>query len=246
MRGEVLFLLYLLILFLSNVLGAIGGFGAGLISIPFLTQLFDAKTVIMASTITCILNAWIVWENRRQIDWKHLKIIGGWLCLGLPFGVAGLKYIPVPELKLFLGVFMILLGIYGLLKQRYPSIENFRFSPPALRTILFAGGIIQGAISSGGSMVLLYTQQEIREKEKFRATLALLWTIVSVLTAAQYQISGTLHAEVWKLALSGFPAVLLGIYVGNRISKGLSREKFLSIIYLLILSAGILNCISYF
>ena len=227
MRGEVLLLLYLLILFLSNVLGAIGGFGAGLISIPFLTQLFDAKTVIMASTITCILNAWIVWENRREIDWKQLKIIGGWLCLGLPFGVAGLKYIPVPELKLFLGVFMILLGIYGLLKQKYPSIENFRFSPPALRTILFAGGIIQGAISSGGSMVLL-------------------WTIVSVLTAAQYQISGTLHAEVWKLALPGFPAVLLGIYVGNRISKGLSREKFLSIIYLLILSAGILNCISYF
>ena len=79
MRGEVLLLLYLLILFLSNVLGAIGGFGAGLISIPFLTQLFDAKTVIMASTITCILNAWIVWENRREIDWKQLKIIGGWL-----------------------------------------------------------------------------------------------------------------------------------------------------------------------
>lgn len=237
---------YLLILFLANILGAIGGFGAGLISIPFLTQLFDAKTVIMASTITCILNAWIVWENRKEIDWKQLKIIGGYLCLGLPLGVAGLKYMSVPQLKLFLGIFMILLGVYGLLKLKIPSLEAYRFSPLALRIILFLGGVIQGAISSGGSMVLLYTQQEIREKDRFRATLALLWTIVSILTVAQYQISGTLRGEAWKLAAVGFPAVLLGIYMGNKISKKLSKQMFLYVIYLLIMFAGILNCISYF
>lgn len=246
MSRELLIFLYLLILFLSNVLGAIGGFGAGLISIPFLTQLFDAKTVIMASTITCILNVWIVWENRKEIDWKQLKTIGGYMCLGLPVGVVGLKYMSVPQLKLFLGIFMILLGIYGLLKLKIPSLENYRFSNPALRFILFLGGVIQGAISSGGSMVLLYTQQEIREKDRFRATLALLWTIVSILTTVQYQISGTLHQGAWKLAAVGVPAVLLGIYIGNKISKSLSRRMFLYVIYLLILSAGILNCASYF
>ncbi len=246
MREEVLLLLYLLILFGANVLGSIGGFGAGLISIPFLTQLFDPKTVIMASTITCILNVWIAWENRRDIDWRELRTIGVYLCLGLPFGVAGLTYIPVPELKLFLGVFMILLGIYGLMKLKVPAVEHYRFSFPALRVILFAGGVLQGAISSGGSMVLLYTQQEIREKESFRATLALLWTIVSILTTVQYRISGALCQEAWKLALLGCPAVLLGIFLGNKISKGLSRRAFLYVIYLLILSAGILNCVSYF
>lgn len=246
MSQALILFLYLLILFLANVLGAIGGFGAGLISIPFLTQLLDAKTVIMASSVTCILNVWIVWENRKEIDWRQLKIIGGYMCLGLPAGVAGLKYMSVPQLKLFLGIFMILLGIYGLLKLKFPSLENYRFSSPALRIILFLGGVIQGAVSSGGSMVLLYTQQEIREKDRFRATLALLWTIVSILTVAQYRISGTLHKEVWKLAAAGFPAVLSGIYIGNRISKKLSKQMFLYVIHLLILSAGILNCISCF
>ncbi len=244
MSREALLMLYMLILFSANVLGAIGGFGAGLISIPFLTQLFDAKTVIMASTITCMLNVWLVWENRKNIDFRQLKIIGGYMCLGLPVGVAGLKYMSVPELKLFLGLFMILLGIYGLVKLRIPAIEKYRFSSPVLRVILFLAGVIQGAISSGGSLVLLYTQQEIREKDSFRATLALLWTLVSILTVTQYQISGTLCGEAWRLALTGFPAVLLGIYIGNKISRQLSRQVFLYVIHLLILSAGILNCIS--
>ena len=166
------------------------------------------------------------------------------MCLGLPVGVAGLKYMSVPELKLFLGLFMILLGIYGLVKLRIPAIEKYRFSSPVLRVILFLAGVIQGAISSGGSLVLLYTQQEIREKDSFRATLALLWTLVSILTVTQYQISGTLCGEAWRLALTGFPAVLLGIYIGNKISRQLSRQVFLYVIHLLILSAGILNCIS--
>ena len=244
MSKEILVLLYLLILFSANILGAIGGFGAGLISIPFLTQLFDAKTVIMASTITCILNVWIVWENRKDIDFGQLKIIGGFMCLGLPVGVMGLKYMSVPELKLFLGAFMILLGIYGLMKLRHPSLEKYRFSRPALRVILFLAGVIQGAISSGGSLVLLYTQQEIRKKDSFRATLALLWTLVSVLTVIQYQMTKTLNAEAWRLAAVGVPAVLFGIYIGNKVSRRLSRQHFLYVIYLLILSAGILNCIS--
>ena len=68
-------ILYLLILFGSNVLGAVGGFGAGMISIPFLTQLFDAKLVIMASTVTCILNFYIALENWKWIQWKKLLFI---------------------------------------------------------------------------------------------------------------------------------------------------------------------------
>ena len=52
MNDPLLLLCYMSILFAANVLGAVGGFGAGMISIPFLTQLFDAKAVIMASTMT--------------------------------------------------------------------------------------------------------------------------------------------------------------------------------------------------
>ena len=47
MNDPLLLLCYMSILFAANVLGAVGGFGAGMISIPFLTQLFDAKACLL-------------------------------------------------------------------------------------------------------------------------------------------------------------------------------------------------------
>lgn len=242
MNGMGIWICYAAILFASNVLGSVGGFGAGLISIPFLTQLMKPKLVIMASTVTCILNLSIAVSNRKWIDWKKLFIIGGLMCLGLPLGVWGLKEMSVSQLKLALGIFMILLGIYGLLKLWFPTVAEKKIPLPVLYLCLFLGGIVQGAISSGGGLVILYTQQEIQDKKSFRATLALLWSVVSIVTVVQYQVAGTLTGEVFQMAAIGAPAVLGGIYVGGRLCRRMSQRAFLYLIYILILTAGLMNC----
>ena len=235
---------YLLILFGANVLGAVGGFGAGMISIPFLTQIFDAKLVIMASTVTCILNIFIAVKGWGDIQWKKLGIITFFMCLGLPVGVWGLKSLSVPTLKLVLGIFMVLLGIYGLCKLNSEKLAKRVISKPVLYICLLLGGIVQGAISSGGSLILLYAQQEMPDKKGFRATLALLWSVVSVITVAQYGYAGTLTGEVFTMSAVGAPAVLFGIYVGGVLCRRLSQRMFQYIINILILAAGIINCVA--
>ena len=47
---------YLLILFVSNLLGSLAGFGAGLLRMPFLTPLFAGKMISIASPVPCLLN----------------------------------------------------------------------------------------------------------------------------------------------------------------------------------------------
>lgn len=235
---------YLLVLFFSNVLGAIGGFGAGLISMPFLTRMYDTKTVVMASSMMCVLNAAICLNNRDAINWKQLKVIAMWMCLGLPFGIAGLKIMNQAVLKLVLGIFMVVLGIYGLLKLRVPAVNRYRFSKNTLRVFLVAGGIVQGAISSGGCFILLYAQQNLEEKRVFRATLAFLWTVVSVVTVIQYGIFGTLTGDSVRLFALGTPAVLLGIWAGGSICRRLSQRVFQYLIYSFILAAGVFGLVS--
>ncbi len=232
---------YVLILFAANVLGAVGGFGAGMISIPFLIQLFDAKQVIMASTVTCILNLLIAWKNWKWIQWKKLWTIVAWMCLGLPIGVWWLKSLSVPVLKQILGIFMVVLGIYGLIKLRFSYFEKRKLPKPVLYLGLFLGGIVQGAISSGGSLVLLYAQQELPEKKGFRATQALLWSVISVIAVFQYWYAGTLTREVFTMAAIGAPAVLLGIFAGGLLCRRLSQRSFQYLINVLILVAGIIN-----
>lgn len=238
-------ILYVLILFGSNVLGSVGGFGAGLISIPFLTQLFDAKVVIMASTVTCILNFYIAVENRKWIQWKKLWKIVALMCVGLPFGVWILKILPVEILKFSLGIFMVLLGCYGLCKMRSKRLEEKKIALPILYAGLVLAGVIQGAISSGGSLVLLYAQQELPEKKSLRSTLALLWSAVSVIAVLQYWYAKTLTSQVFFMAGVGAPAVLAGIFTGSILCRKLSQRTFQYIIYLLILAAGLMNCIGF-
>ncbi len=138
---------YLLILFVSNLLGSLAGFGAGLLSMPFLTQLFDGKMIIIASTVTCLLNVYIAVIWRRHILWKKLEVIVIYMCIGLPFGVAFLKIMPVTVIKMTLGILMVVIGTYGLLKMNCRRVTEVCFGKWLLRLFLVAGGMAQGAVS---------------------------------------------------------------------------------------------------
>lgn len=234
--------LYMVIILCSNVLGSIAGFGAGMVSIPFLTQIFDAKTVIVASTLCCLLNVTIAVKNRASIDWKNLGSIVLYMCIGLPVGVWVFKVLPVAQLKLCLGVFMVALGIFGILRLRVPAVAGWKLGAVAKRVCLVAGGLFQGAVASGGSFVVLYAQQELTDKQEFRSTMALLWSIISALTVAQYLWLGEVTFQAVSLSLVGVPATLAGIWVGGKICRRLNRRTFLYLVNLLILAGGLINC----
>ncbi len=137
--------LYLLILFTANVLGSLAGFGAGLLSLPFLTQMFDAKMIIVASSMTCILNVYIAIRWWRNINWRKLGIILLYMCIGLPFGVVFLKVMPILVIKVTLGLLMIVIGIYGLIKLHNQKVASFYFGKWLQRFFLFAGGLPAGS-----------------------------------------------------------------------------------------------------
>lgn len=233
---------YLLILFVSNLLGSLAGFGAGLLSMPFLTQLFDGKMIIIASTVTCLLNVYIAVIWRRHILWKKLAVIVIYMCIGLPFGVAFLKIMPVTVIKMTLGILMVVIGTYGLLKMNCRRVTEVCFGKWLLRLFLVAGGMAQGAVSGGGSFVILYAQQEIRDKQAFRATLALVWTAVSIVAILQYGFAGMLSAESFLYAAIGAPAVFAGIWAGGAVSRKVSQRTFMYVVNFLLIGAGILSC----
>ena len=97
------------------------------------------------------------------------------------------------------------------------------------------------AISSGGSLILLYAQQELEEKNRFRATMALLWTIVSLITVLQYMLMGTLNRESLRLFAAGVLPVLSGIFAGGLLCRRLSQRAFAYVINILIMFAGMIS-----
>ena len=233
---------YLLILFSANLLGSLAGFGGGMISIPLLVLLMDPKAVIVSSTMTCILNGIIALQHRKEILWREFALILGGMCLGLPVGVLALTKLPVWLLKGALGVLMIFVGAQGLWRQRHP-----RKTPPrkyglwAGLGLLFAGGVLQGAISSGGSLVVLYARSRIEDRQAFRATLALIWMGTAIITTVQYFVAGALTATALELFLWSWPAVLVGILLGGAISTRIRQVTFVTVVNATILLAGLFS-----
>lgn len=218
-------LLYIAILFGANLLGSLAGFGGGMISIPLLVQFMDPREVIVASTMTCILNIMIALQNRHGILWGRIRPNSGGMCLGLPVGVLALTRLPVSLLKGALGVVMIAVGAQGLWRQRHPRSGPARqFGLAAGLALLFGGGVLQGAISSGGSLVVLYARGRIPDKQQFRATLALIWTGTALLTTIQYFWSGALTPGALALFGWGWLPVLAGILLGGVISRKSGRK----------------------
>ena len=235
-------ILYLAVLLGANLLGSLAGFGGGMMSVPLLVQFMEPKEVIVASTMTCVLNVIIALQNRRGILWKEFALILGGMCLGLPVGVLALTKLPVSLLKGALGVLMILVGAQGLWRQRHPRPGPARrFGLLSGLALLFGGGVLQGAISSGGSLVVLYARGRIADKQQFRATLALIWTGTALLTTLQYFWSGALTPGALSLFYWGCPAVLAGSLAGGAISRRIRQQTFVTVVNATILAAGLMS-----
>ena len=84
-------------------------------------------------------------------------------------------------------------------------------------------------------------QQELEEKNRFRATMALLWTIVSLITVLQYMLMGTLNRESLRLFAAGVLPVLSGIFAGGLLCRRLSQRAFAYVINILIMFAGMIS-----
>lgn len=236
-----LLLLYIVILFAANVLGSLAGFGAGMVSLPLLMLFLDAKAVVAASTMMCVINVIIAVQHRREILWREfLRILLG-MCLGLPFGVWALAFLPVAVLKGALGLLMLTVGAHGLWHHKQPAKKNRPLGRVAGFFCLFFGGLLQGAISSGGSLLVVYAQSRNMGKQQFRATLSLIWAVTAVLTTVQYVWAKTLTPQAFALFMWGWPAVLCGIIVGGRLSRRIGQRGFSVVVNSVIFVAGLLS-----
>ena len=241
----VMLLLFSLIVFLSQTLEGITGFGSTALSLPFVTLMLSievARPVLMLYTL--LLCLYILPPSLRQIDWKHYGIMLGLMALGLPLGM--LLYTRLPRVLLLglLAFFMIAVALRGLW-QAFNTQKKEKPMPGWLLALLtFLGGIIHGAFSSGGPLVIIYATEKIKDKSRFRATMCMIWFTLNVLLLGQMAVTGAIPAAVWQTSLWGLPALLAGTVLGDIAHKKLEAGLFTKITYAVLLLSGVFMAVS--
>ena len=166
----------------------------------------------------------------KDADWPWLS----WLALGnalfIPLGILVLAFVPETPLRLLIGALLLLAAV--LLRS------GFRLALAPTRTVRLATGLVSGFVNGvaaiGGIAVAVLLSTAQMAPAAMRATMIMLFlfTDLYALAWAAWVSAGAesgqalLGADTLSWAVWLAPAMLAGIWVGQRCFAGVSPTQF--------------------
>lgn len=248
-------ILFLLIVFAANMIQAITGFAGTLLAMPPSMQLIgvdEAKSVLaILDQLSCLL---IVLTGFRHINWKEFAKMAVLMVVGMFVGMKIFEVFPVQQLLTLYGVMILCIALWKLfgaklVKKRGVSQEQVcetasfgeknTFRSIGMLLVILAAGVIHGMFVSGGALLVIYASTALKEKEEFRATMAMLWVTIGCYITGNQIYSGHFNSQVIFLCLAGLIPLFAGIFVGTKLVKRINQETFLKLTYVLLIISGI-------
>ncbi|MDR6451495.1 sulfite exporter TauE/SafE family protein [Variovorax paradoxus] len=221
----------LCVVFAAGVVRGFAGFGFSAVTVAGLSLVVSPALMVPAIFMLEILASLSQLRGiARDVDLPWL----GWLMLGnllfIPLGVALLAWLPETPLRLLIGALLMAAALLLRAGTRATLVPT--------RAVRFAAGLVSGFINGvaaiGGIAIAVLLSTTAMAPAALRATmiaLLLFSDVVSLASAALMpaaaQASGhLLGAGTLKWALWLAPAMLAGIWWGQRSFKGVSPAQF--------------------
>jgi uncharacterized membrane protein YfcA len=223
-------------LVVSYVIFGIAGFGSTLIAAPVLALKMPVASVV---PLLALLDASAALLNgiklNRDLDKTELGLLVPLMIIGSLVGITILISVKSIYMLVALGIFVILYGLYGLLSPPIAArLRRIWVLPFGL-----VGGVFSGMFGTGGFIYAMYLSRRLTEKSAMRATQTTLIGMSNITRVTVFAIAGV-YAD-WHLvtlAAIGFPAVLLGLFLGNRITLRLPQKAFQHFLYVFLIATG--------
>jgi uncharacterized membrane protein YfcA len=226
----------------THFIEGITGFGSTVLALPFaITLLGVASAVPLLSLHAWFLAAFVVITDFRRIVWRQYLIVMAFVLAGLPIGIWSFTVLPEAALKSLLAVFLIGVSLEGLsrfMRHREPETGIPKAGQVLLYILLFLGGIIHGAFSSGGPLIILYVSKTIRDKGNFRATMCAFWFSLNLILLIRNIASGVFSPALMAILIPSLPFLALGTLLGNWAHRVIPGKWFTRMVYLVLLVSG--------
>lgn len=232
--------LFVIALFMGNVVQVITGFGGVVLAIPFCALLVGlGRSIAVVNLISLLTGGVMAWRLRSRLDYPLLKQTFLIMLPGLFLGIFAVHYLREYEQiqKVILGVFVLTVGAANLLKSwlRVP----WRAGPSALAVLLFIGGFFHGMFVCGGALMVLYIANRAPEKDAFRANIAAMWPPLNTIVLVFHIAGGALDAEALALTAACLPPVWISLVVGAALAGRMSQAFFAALTNILLMISGL-------
>lgn len=225
-----------LIIFGAYFVRGITGFGSGLIIVPLLALALPLQFVVPLTLLLDFSASVALGRHAREhIAWQEIRPLIPFSLTGIVLGVLLLIKLPKEPLLLVLGILIILFGLRSLLNLHGDKIISRRWAAPA--GIL--GGGIGALFGTGGPPYVIYMTHRLKDKAVLRATFSGLFTLEGATRIISFLFAGLLlHSSIWLAFLACAPLMAVGLYLGNHVHVGITRERLTQIIGGLLLMSG--------
>lgn len=228
------------VVFASLFVKGITGFGNTLVMAPLFSFVVSNRfTTPVDLLISLPTNVYLVWKNRKSINFKTVAPLSVMLLAGVIPGTMLLKTGNDLILKLVLGAVIVALGIEML--YRKPQQNG---SGKGNKLLLVIVGLVSGVLAGMygiSAFLVAYISRTSSDRGQFRANLCSLFLVDNIFRFFWYSATGIMTMEIVKFTIFMAPAVVLGMYAGTRVDTGLKEETVRkATIYLLVVSGVML------
>ncbi|MBN8955950.1 MAG: sulfite exporter TauE/SafE family protein [Rhizobiales bacterium] len=222
-------------------LGAVASGGAGFAfaitaAALWLHVLDPIRAALLLVACSLLLQLFTIWPLRHYIQMQRLwPFVAGGL-IGIPIGVVLLAYTRADVVKVGLGGFLTLFGLYALLAPRLPVVTAGGRGADA--AVGFAGGILGGLGGFSGVLPTIWTQLRGWPKDVARGVYQpfIIFAQFVTLVMIGFITFDTVAALLFIIAL---PPMVLGAWVGWMIYGRLDDRRFRQMLAVLLVASGL-------
>ena len=228
--------LFLAAFFFAYTVQAITGFAGNIFAMPVGTHLLGlGSSVAVLNAMGFFACGLLGIMNIKHVNWRELAKI---VLTMLPFVLVGIwldTLLPLHVLLKIYGLVILLVGAKNLLSKRQKFLPEW-----ALWIVLALAGLIQGMFVSGGALLVIYAVQKLRDQQQFRITLSAVWTVLNLIYAGIAFQQGHFTGDVVQIIVFCVPLAVLATFLGSKLQKKISQERFLKLTYVLLLCVGVI------
>lgn len=230
------YLISSLILIIAYFIRGISGFGSGLVAVPLLAHFLPLTFVVPLILITDFVASLMLGIHVRQhARWDEIRPLLPFGFLGVIAGTSLLINAPRTPLLITLGLLVLIFAMRSILNLHGSRIIHRLWAAPAG----LIGGTVSGLFGTGGPPYVIYLNHRINKPAELRATftglffLEGLWRIITFIFAGLFY-----DLSLISSTLAALPLIAMGLWLGNHVHLGLTKEKMQRLIGALLLVSG--------
>jgi uncharacterized membrane protein YfcA len=223
------YLLILATLFVSTFIHSTLGFGQALIAMPLLAMVIELKTATpLVAFVLMTIAAVILLRNWRVVDLSAVWRLVLSSCFGIPMGLLMLKGVPEGQMKVFLGILVILFSLYNLANRHLKIIDLHHVSDGSVLAYLFGfvAGVLGAAYNTSGVVITIYATLRDWSPDRFRSTLQSYFVFTGLFILVSHGLVGLWTPDVLRLYVTSLPLILVGIFLGGKLNRFIPQGQF--------------------